>query len=190
MNVLKSQNKNETGFTIIEVILVLAIAGLIFLTVFLALPALQRNQRDAERKKNVAELMTAIITYKSNNRGQLPSTSNDSWPNIERYWNRSELLREYRYSVNNSRSNHIDDFTSDGDLRVVERWKKPTKKSDGPGEWIIAKGVQCSLNDEGGWQFVGGSESRGSFAVLLLLETFKPRNGWSYCLDLNNFGSN
>ena len=38
--------KNKKGFTIIEVVLVLAVAGLIFLMVFLALPALQRAQRD------------------------------------------------------------------------------------------------------------------------------------------------
>ena len=41
MNIRKQQ-----GFTIIEVVLVLAIAGLIFLMVFIALPTLQRNQRD------------------------------------------------------------------------------------------------------------------------------------------------
>jgi prepilin-type N-terminal cleavage/methylation domain-containing protein len=44
---MKSINKPKAhGFTIIEVVLVLAIAGLIFLIVFLALPALQRSQRD------------------------------------------------------------------------------------------------------------------------------------------------
>jgi prepilin-type N-terminal cleavage/methylation domain-containing protein len=40
------QLENKKGFTIIEVVLVLAIAALIFLMVFSALPALQRNQRD------------------------------------------------------------------------------------------------------------------------------------------------
>ena len=40
---IKKQLKDAKGFTIIEVALVLAIAGLIFLVVFLALPALQRS---------------------------------------------------------------------------------------------------------------------------------------------------
>ena len=44
-------NKDKNGFTIIEVVLVLAIAGLIFLMVFIALPALQRSQRDTQKKK-------------------------------------------------------------------------------------------------------------------------------------------
>ena len=43
MNTLKlkpATNQTKKGFTIIEVVLVLAIAGLIFLMVFIALPAL------------------------------------------------------------------------------------------------------------------------------------------------------
>lgn len=65
--------RKEKGFTIIEVVLVLAIAGLIFLMVFIALPALQRNQRDAARKSEVGTVASAITTYQSNNRGQSPS---------------------------------------------------------------------------------------------------------------------
>ena len=41
-----TKKDNKKGFTIIEVVLVLAIAGLIFAMVFIALPALQRSQRD------------------------------------------------------------------------------------------------------------------------------------------------
>lgn len=44
------------GFTIIEVVLVLAIAGLIFLMVFIALPALQRSQRNTRRREDMARL--------------------------------------------------------------------------------------------------------------------------------------
>ena len=56
----KNQNLTKKGFTIIEVVLVLAIAGLIFLMVFLALPALQRSQRDTQRKQDVAMVVTAL----------------------------------------------------------------------------------------------------------------------------------
>ena len=45
------QANERGGFTIIEVVLVLAIAGLIFLMVFIALPTLQRSQRDTQRRK-------------------------------------------------------------------------------------------------------------------------------------------
>lgn len=70
MNAEQARNKN--GFTIIEVVLVLAIAALIFLMVFIALPALQRNQRDTQRKDDIGRTLTAINNYQSNNRGKLP----------------------------------------------------------------------------------------------------------------------
>lgn len=68
---MNTQNKAK-GFTIIEVVLVLAIAGLIFLMVFLALPALQRNQRDQQRSADLGRLISAVQSYKSNNQGKRP----------------------------------------------------------------------------------------------------------------------
>ncbi len=73
MNVPKQTN-NQKGFTIIEVVLVLAIAGLIFLMVFIALPALQRNQRDTQRRTDLSRVQTAIQNFQTNNRNKLPST--------------------------------------------------------------------------------------------------------------------
>ena len=67
-----NSSSQKPAFTIIEVVLVLAIAGLIFLMVFIALPALQRNQRDTQRKNDMSRLKTAMDSYKSNNRGNLP----------------------------------------------------------------------------------------------------------------------
>ena len=71
----KTNPQTSPAFTIIEVVLVLAIAGLIFLMVFIALPALQRNQRDTQRKNDMSRLKTTIDSYKSNNRGQMPTAS-------------------------------------------------------------------------------------------------------------------
>lgn len=74
MNVL-SRNKSEKGFTIIEVVLVLAIAGLIFLMVFIALPALQASQRDTARKNDASTVAAAVTQYSSNNKGVFPTTT-------------------------------------------------------------------------------------------------------------------
>lgn len=68
-----NKQQNVKGFTIIEVVLVLAIAALIFLMVFLALPALQRSQRDTARKSDVSSVSAAVNSYNSNNRGKTPS---------------------------------------------------------------------------------------------------------------------
>ncbi len=67
--------RKEKGFTIIEVVLVLAIAGLIFLMVFLALPALQSSQRDGARKNDAGTIASAITNFSSNNRGSTPTTA-------------------------------------------------------------------------------------------------------------------
>ena len=81
MNILKlnlnsnKTNKNIKGFTIIEVVLVLAIAGLIFLMVFIALPALQRSQRDTQRKNDMSRVKSAIDNYRSANMGKMPGVS-------------------------------------------------------------------------------------------------------------------
>lgn len=72
---MKKGEKSKKGFTIIEVALVLAIAGLIFLMVFIALPALQRQQRDTARQEDINALVAAIKKYQSNNRGALPGGS-------------------------------------------------------------------------------------------------------------------
>ena len=73
------KSNSRSAFTIIEVVLVLAIAGLIFLMVFIALPALQRNQRDTQRKNNISLLKDAIERYKGNNKGKLPWGSGPEW---------------------------------------------------------------------------------------------------------------
>ena len=51
----------------------LAIAGLIFLMVFVALPALQRSQRDTQRRQDYADLLAAMNSYITNNNGSLPA---------------------------------------------------------------------------------------------------------------------
>jgi len=63
---------NKKGFTIIEVVLVLAIAGLIFLMVFIALPALQRSQRNTQRKNDLSRFVTAVTQYQANNNNRMP----------------------------------------------------------------------------------------------------------------------
>ena len=64
---------SKKGFTIIEVALVLAIGGLIFMMVFIALPALQRTQRDTRRRDDVMTFLETVKKYQTNNRGALPT---------------------------------------------------------------------------------------------------------------------
>src|SRR5438309_1368898 len=61
------------GFTIIEVLIVLAIAGLILAIVFLAVPALQRNSRNTQRKADISSILSGLNEYVTNNRGTFPT---------------------------------------------------------------------------------------------------------------------
>jgi len=72
---LTQLRKRNEGFTIIEVLIVLAIAGLILLVVFLAVPALQRNSRNTQRKNEISNLLGAVNEWSNNNGGQLPTTA-------------------------------------------------------------------------------------------------------------------
>lgn len=69
---LNKARKQTEGFTIIEVLIVLAIAGLIMLIVFLAVPALQRNSRNTSRRSEAGRFAAAANEFVSNNNGTLP----------------------------------------------------------------------------------------------------------------------
>ena len=56
---MQKKNLKEQGFTIIEVLIVLAIAALIMLVVFLAVPALRRNAANSGRANDAAVVIAA-----------------------------------------------------------------------------------------------------------------------------------
>jgi len=65
----KHSNK---GFTILELTLVLGIAGAILLIVLVAIPALQRNNKNTQYRQEVARLVAAVGEYTTNNNGNIP----------------------------------------------------------------------------------------------------------------------
>ncbi|MYB77290.1 MAG: type II secretion system protein [Chloroflexi bacterium] len=67
--------KNQAGFTIVEVMIVLAIAGLVLAIVFIAVPALQRNSRNTQRRSDLANLRAQVQTWTSNNGGKIPNAA-------------------------------------------------------------------------------------------------------------------
>lgn len=79
----KLQQRKQGGFTIIEVLIVLAIAGLIMVVVFLAVPNLQRSQRNSARKSDASNMLQNLSEYVGNANGSLPAActtlTNCSW---------------------------------------------------------------------------------------------------------------
>lgn len=76
----KLVRNNGGGFTIVEVLIVLAIASTIMLVVFLAVPSLQRNQRNNLRRHDLSLLTGVLLEYRTNY-GSYPTScgpANDS----------------------------------------------------------------------------------------------------------------
>ena len=69
--------KYEGGFTLIEIVLVLAIAGLILAMAFIGISGAQKNRRDTQRKQDLQRLGSAAETYASNNHGSYPTADAD-----------------------------------------------------------------------------------------------------------------
>lgn len=65
----------KKGFTLIEVVIVLAIAALIMVIVFLAVQGAQRAQRDNNLKSLAGRTLAAAEQYSSNNSNNYPTNA-------------------------------------------------------------------------------------------------------------------
>ncbi len=72
---------HRRGFTLIEIVIVLAIAALIMVIVFLAVQGAQRSRRDAQRRSALNSIAGQLENYASNNQGKYPM-SNAAWNNF------------------------------------------------------------------------------------------------------------
>jgi prepilin-type N-terminal cleavage/methylation domain-containing protein len=67
-------NQNiKKGFTLIEIVIVLAIAALIMVVVFFAVAGAQRGQRNDARKQAGSRALAASNSFQGNNNGDFPN---------------------------------------------------------------------------------------------------------------------
>lgn len=87
--------KKEKGFTLIEIVLVLAIAGLLLVIVFLAVSGAQKSRRDTQRKNDLSRIAANVESFASNNNGCYPGSAatagcagTQTWANFiaSTYW--------------------------------------------------------------------------------------------------------
>jgi prepilin-type N-terminal cleavage/methylation domain-containing protein len=69
MKLLQNLRKDKKGFTLIEVVIVLAIAALILVIVFLAVQGAQKSQRDNAAKQGASRAIAAAQNFLSDNGG-------------------------------------------------------------------------------------------------------------------------
>lgn len=70
---MKNQSLRK-GFTLIEVVIVLAIAALIMVVVFFAVAGAQRGQRNDARKAVGSRVLAATNSFSGNNNGTFPNS--------------------------------------------------------------------------------------------------------------------
>ncbi len=178
----KSRMSEKSGFTIIEVVLVLAIAGLIFLMVFIALPTLQRSQRDTQRRNDLGRVSSQITSFQTNNGGKLPGGDSESnvaagstdMPTCETTNKKSAgcFIVNYMNGVNATENEFVDpDGTAYGmNIKKYDSSKTYGKEFD----HIIYVVKEAKCNGEE----VESSKNPRDFAVVYKLEG----NG-TYCAD-------
>jgi prepilin-type N-terminal cleavage/methylation domain-containing protein len=177
--------KKAKGFTIIEVLIVLAIAGLILSIVFLAVPQLQRNARDSKRQSIATRLSTELGSYAGNNQGTYPfvgvagynpcvyqgaptALSCNDW--YSRYVCSSNPCTTANEKIN------IDDPSTGSPTVINYGFAALTNANYTAGNAWITVGATCSGDKAG----VGvNSTSSKKFAVTIALE----RNQTFYCVD-------
>ena len=189
---------SKKGFTIIEVVLVLAIAGLIFLMVFIALPALQRSQRDTARRNDVALIAAAVRQYMKNNKGNPPPSSgsvsvgsyfqdDDDLKDMD--WESGEDSRELRRYLTDLDPNGVTTVVSVEDYyrtkSNVTGLRLTVGESDLKGQVSVYIGARCPDNKEGDSNTNGKTltmimtHKKTDIAIFRYLET-----GWWYCENM------
>ena len=173
--------KNKKGFTIIEVVLVLAIAGLIFLMVFIALPALQRSQRNTQREDDFARVLTAVNSFQTNNSGKVPFTFTGSTGSVDKNFVKRYVDDQCETSDGTNYTKCGDQFT-DPDGAIYKLWvgEKLTANRDlgflTTVDHVIYAYVNASCGDSEGTLKVGTGDRQ---VALVYVE----EGGAIYCND-------
>ena len=165
---VKQNTNSKKGFTIIEVVLVLAIAGLIFLMVFIALPALQRSQRDTQRRDDMARFLSQLNQYQANNGGTVPGDAMANW-NVAESGTDKSFITNYMKAGGDK----FEDPSTGNTYKLKQNVQSCTKGSDCPnnaasetemGIIYIVKNAKCEGEKP---VYIEGSRK---LAVLMKLE--------------------
>ena len=73
---------NKKGFTLIEVVLVLAIGGLIFLLAFIAFQQVSTNRRDTVRRSDAGRVLAELQNYFTDSRKYPAAFSGGYWSDV------------------------------------------------------------------------------------------------------------
>ena len=157
--------------------------------VFIALPALQRSQRNQQYKNNLSLVASAIQNYKSNNRGQNPPPTGTNG-----YYPGKTTATDVGMSNHPMRS-YFDaiDFTTDIDSVKIFTNNGAVKFDSG--WWAVSSRIIVILDktcpeNAGSFRTITLQQSPGKVAALVLLDginTSQPpetRDAQVYCQNI------
>ena len=166
----------KRGFTIIEVVIVLAIAGLIFSIVLWALPNLQKNQRDNSRQQIANNLEANLTQHATNLNGSYPATA----PEFATFLNTF-----YECTVTPVSGSALDTSCNLTDPKGAFTWTWTDQTASGEaaimtsatavGSLRTLRNAKCSDTTIGS---VAGAQGTRTYALMVKLE-----NGLAYCVD-------
>ena len=176
----KNNTNTKQGFTIIEVVLVLAIAGLIFLMVFVALPALQRSQRDTARRNDMSRVDTSLVQYQTNN-----NTKSNNLPAAGSWKGKADFKEGNNWSSTDTACLFVRDYMNSGaaEMEKVNEFEDPegtpysvlitdnwAKVSDGGSGTlgVITFNENSKLVEKDGGYTVGGSNPFSEHVVYIV----------------------
>jgi type II secretory pathway pseudopilin PulG len=202
----KKAKSKKIGFTIIEIIIVMATVGVIMAIVFLAVPELIIMRRDSARRAYAQDVYQAMEEYYKNN-GAFPSCGTPTGCTGGGQNGAFRFLKNYmpdftdpstglKYHTNNVvPANNINGaayaVTDLGRFTTTFYWNNPSSHSmlPGPGQLYIANAHWCYKTRADKYSVNGpiagtrADNNPSNFAIVIYTE----RGGY-YCLD--NYGAN
>jgi prepilin-type N-terminal cleavage/methylation domain-containing protein len=181
--------KKSDGFSIMELIIVLAISGLIMTVVFVAVPSLRKSARDHYRKQYASDTLSASIDFYRTNK-MIPTNASNASRFISDYMPKGSdpsLGNDYTssstHSVSRSGNGICDGEASDGDATTY-CWDTTPGNIDhnfvpAKGRIVITAGLVCDNSSAG---TVTDPPNANSGAVVLSIVIGIERGGF-YCLS-------
>lgn len=144
-------HRETAGFTIVETMIVLAIAGIILLIVFEAIPVLERSGRNNQRRQDVQTILQAVSHWELNNSANIPQWNPALGETTDNFLQHSNLTY---YTASNVTVKPAPPYTSGSTYSI-----QPIPNSENDDQVLVVNYAKCDSNNDGSATNAGASYS-------------------------------